>query len=639
MNHGTLFIAPDGGRRWVVECKPHLAIRLKRIFPRLGKLARETYSLSDTAEVARDLEWFIARHPLSMSEETLAYLTARAAEHRDKTTIVDALLSGREKLPPLELALPAREYQKPPAAIVLASGGLLVGDSMGLGKSAEAICMFCDERTLPALIVTMTSLPEQWRAEVQKFAPALRVAVLQHTTPYDLTKGCASGKHKFTEKAPGNPSRCKRCGAKPRETYKGHPSLPAPDVIITSYSKIHGWAETLAPVIQSVVWDEVAELRRATANGQPTQKYAAAKLLADAVSFRMGLSGTPVLNWGSEMFHVMEVCRPGALGTLEEFHEEWTSISHAGEQRSVKDPKAFGTYLRDEGLFLRRTREDVGRELPPVTNVLHEVSADLSALDVIGDRCAELARFIVGIDKVAPRGAEASPEMGPVDPTKKARGAHMAASDELSWKLRQATGIAKAPFCAEFIRMLADQVGKVLLFGWHREVYRLWMELLSERDGMPDLRPVMHTGSESAPAKQKARADFLDGESQVLIMSLRSAAGVEGLQTVCSDVVYGELDWSPGIHDQDTARLHRDGVARPVFAYYLWTDEGSDPIVMDTLGLKGAESGAIRDPHADIVEQLSGGGHQVKKLAQAYLEQREKRERKKVEKAMGAAAE
>jgi hypothetical protein len=641
MNHGTLFIAADGGKRYVIQAKPHVCIKLKRIFPRLGTLARDTYALADTPEVSRDLEWFDTRYPLEMDDATRAHLTARASEHREKTTIVDALLSGREKLPPLELALPARDYQKAPAAIVLASGGLLVADEMGLGKTVEAICMFCDERTLPALVVTMTSLPEQWRAEVQKFAPGLRVAVLQDTTPYDLTKGCARGRHKFTEREPGNPSRCKRCGAKPRETFKGHPPLPPPDVIITSYSKIHGWAETLAAVVQSVVWDEAQELRHRMGSSKDmgkvvTRKYAAAELIADHVSYRMALTGTPVYNWGGELFNVMHVTRPGALGTEEEFNEEWTHIAETGEGRSIKDPKAFGEYLRDEGLLLRRTRADVGRELPPLTNVLHEVSADLSAFDSVGDRCAELARFLLGVEKTPPRGAEGPPEMGPADPAKKARGAHMSAAEELSWKLRQATGIAKAPYVAEFVRLLAAQQGKVLLFGWHREVYRLWMELLGGHDDLPDLKPVLHTGSESPAAKIAARDAFVSGDSQVLIMSLRSAAGVEGLQSVCSDIVYGELDWSPGVHEQDSMRIQREGVPRPVFAYYLWADEGADPIMMDVLGLKGAEAHGIRDPGLDIVEQLKGGGHQVKKLALAYLEQREKRERKRIEKGMAA---
>src|ERR1700722_15328711 len=130
---GTLYIAPDGGRRFVVEARPHVCIKLKRIFPRLGSLARDTYSISATAESARDLEWFCSRYDLEMTDETRAHLTELANEHRAKTEIVDSLLAGRTKSPPLELALPAREYQKIPAAIVLASGGLLVCDAMGLG--------------------------------------------------------------------------------------------------------------------------------------------------------------------------------------------------------------------------------------------------------------------------------------------------------------------------------------------------------------------------------------------------------------------------------------------------------------------------------------------------------------------------
>ena len=39
----------------------------------------------------------------------------------------------------------------------------------------------------------------------------------------------------------------------------------------------------------------------------------------------------------------------------------------------------------------------------------------------------------------------------------------------------------------------------VLLGGWHREVYRIWNEALA------DLNPLMFTGSESQPAKARAK--------------------------------------------------------------------------------------------------------------------------------------
>jgi hypothetical protein len=46
--------------------------------------------------------------------------------------------------------------------------------------------------------------------------------------------------------------------------------------------------------------------------------------------------------------------------------------------------------------------------------------------------------------------------------------------------LRQATGIAKAPFVADFVRLLVESGEKVLLYGWHREVYSIWRDKLKD---------------------------------------------------------------------------------------------------------------------------------------------------------------
>src|SRR4028118_2226849 len=50
----------------------------------------------------------------------------------------------------------------------------------------------------------------------------------------------------------------------------------------------------------------------------------------------------------------------------------------------------------------------------------------------------------------------------------------MQASEEFSNKLRQATGIAKAPFVAEFARMLVEAGETVVLRGRHRAGYDGW---------------------------------------------------------------------------------------------------------------------------------------------------------------------
>jgi len=244
--------------------------------------------------------------------------------------------------------------------------------------------------------------------------------------------------------------------------------------------------------------------------------------------------------------------------------------------------------------MLRRTRKDVGRELPACQTIAHHVDCDAAALDKVSRSCAELAKLILAQGESH-------------------RGAKMLASEELSNQLRQATGIAKAPYVAEFVRLLVSSGESVVLYGWHRDVYSIWLDRLA------DLAPVMYTGSESAAAKDAARLAFVSGERKVIIISLRSGAGLDGLQQVCRTVVFGELDWSPGVHEQCIGRVSRDGQADPVAAYFLISEEGSDPIMAEVLGLKREQSEGIRDPQREVIERLQSTEGHIKRLAEEIL--------------------
>ena len=55
---------------------------------------------------------------------------------------------------------------------------------------------------------------------------------------------------------------------------------------------------------------------------------------------------------------------------------------------------------------------------------------------------------------------------------------------------------------------------------------------------------------------------FISGKTKVFVMSLRTGAGLDGLQEKCSTIVHEELDWSPGVHEQCRGRYFRDGRQR-----------------------------------------------------------------------------
>lgn len=101
-------------------------------------------------------------------------------------------------------------------------------------------------------------------------------------------------------------------------------------------------------------------------------------------------------------------------------------------------------------------------------------------------------------------------------------------------------------------------------------------------------------------------------------LHLRSGTGIDGLQYVCSTAVSGELDWSPGVHEQCIGRVHRDGQAEPVMAYFLLSDSGRDPIVSDVLGVKREQIEGVRSPGEHLVERLDVGESKLRSLAQQF---------------------
>lgn len=475
-------ITLDSGS-WRIKAEPHVMMKLKAIF---GKVARfdlgDGVMLSNTPENAYDLLWFLQHYPLDVPD--LQVLKDGAAAHRESVRRCEALLAGDYTPRIFTLAKPARDYQARAAEILLERKGLIIGDDLGLGKSMISIAAMTDPRALPALVVTLPNLPRQWERYVHEFAPDLTTHILKKAHPYEL----------------------------PRINGR------TPDVLICNYHKLAGWANVLSRYVRFVTFDENQELRRTE-----SLKYQAATKIAQACTFRCGLSATPVMNYGGEFWNVSEVICPGALGNRDEFLREWC-VDH-GAQHRLKDPRAFGSHLRESFIMLRRTRKEVGRELPPVIRICHTIDSDTRELHKIKDTAGELARII----------------LGNIASTREQR---FTAGGQFDMLVRQATGIAKAPFVADFVRMIVDSGEPVILAGWHRSVYDIWESRLK------DLHPVYYTGTESTAAKERSVEAFLSGRSKVMLMSLRAGVGLEGLQQVCSTVVFGELDWSPGIHDQ-----------------------------------------------------------------------------------------
>lgn len=558
---GTVTHTPNG---WRIRCEPFVRARLKRVFPRAPQEAADSIRLSASAENSRELQWFLLRYPMEVDRPDL--LEALADQHRRTEKQLADLLAGHVTPADVRLAEPARDYQVFSAEMLDIKSGLLLADDLGLGKTVSAICSMVRPGYLPALVVCPPHLMRQWKKMINRFAPALSVHVLKKGTPYDLAPKRRAAQAELIE-------------------------TTLPDVIVSSYHKLRGWAESLAGQVRFVVFDECQALR-----SPGTGIYAAADLVAQSAQKRLGLSATPIYNYGHEFHHVISVLVPDALGEYGEFIREWCTPEGNGKAR-LKDPKEFGAYLRREGLMLRRTRADVGRELPELTKVVHEIDADAKALETIKGNAVELAKVVLRHNE-------------------QFKGQKMQAAGEFDALMRQATGIAKAPYVVEFVKLLLESGEPVVLWGWHRAVYDMWLE------GLKDYLPAMFTGSESQTQKDEAIRRFTSGETRLLIMSLRSGAGVDGLQGFCHTGVFGEIDWAPGVHEQCGGRLHRDGQADPCTLYFLISEAGSDPIMAEVLGLKRDQLEGVRNPDMALTERVDTGENSLKRLARELLAKR-----------------
>jgi len=488
-----------GATGWLLaDLEPHVVIRLKQLFPSVPKASPPPYRLPSDPMTSADLDWFTSRYPLAASAADLAELKARRAAFDSNQAEMERILSA-DYQPPLLTGLregmAIRPYQAQAVEILSLSGGLLCGDEVGLGKTFTAAAACLTPGSLPAIVVCHPHLQQQWVKVIETFT-TLKAHAIRSTKPYPL---------------------------------------PPADVRVFRYSQLLGWADMFERIgVGLAVYDEVQELRTGTESG----KGSAALRLSRAALRNLGLSATPIYNYGREIFAIMAYLRPDALGDYESFMREWSPRGR------ITDPKALGSYLREKHAFVRRTKHDVGQDMPAVNKIVDTIDYDHDALASIEEMARALAiRATEG--RFTERGQ---------------------AARDLDLLVRQQTGVAKAKQVAAVARILVEGGEPIVLVGWHREVYDIW-------------------------------------------------------QARCSTMVFGELDWSPGVHHQCIGRLDREGQAAPVTALFLVVEEGSDPPLMEVLGIKASEASQITDPSLGV-QQAHSDSSALRRLVERYLDKR-----------------
>jgi SNF2 family DNA or RNA helicase len=317
--------------------------------------------------------------------------------------------------------------------------------------------------------------------------------------------------------------------------------------------------------IRTIVCDEVQNLRSKT-----TKKYDAVKKLAalPSIKYRIGLSGTPIYNRGSEIWPIVDILRPGLLGNFNEFCEYFCYVNEKGKAIVLKSKRESLRNQLQKHVMLRRRKTDVLKELKDKVRYKEVIDADtnyyFNELDRIWKKLEE-----------EQKDAESAFD--------KSSSYQRAIQSE-----RQAAGIAKLPHVINFVTNIMEIEESVVVFCHHRSIHNLLHQNLS------DFSPVSIIGGQSDKVRQEQIDKFQNGESKLMIAGLR--AGNVGINLHRARyVIFAELDWSPAIHRQAEDRLHRIGQKNTVFAYYLIGNGTLDNHVANVLVDKSYEIDSIMD--------------------------------------------
>ena len=399
-------------------------------------------------------------------------------------------------------------YQNAGIDYALEQDHTIIGDGMGLGKTAEAIGVNNVRGAEHNLVLCPANVRKNWKREI------LNWSTIPNPLIYPIYKG--------------------KDGVNPYANYT-----------IVSYELLQNEGIHKALYQQkfdSFIIDEGHYLK--TTDAKRTQAVFgggrgiyAKQALFERASNVLELTGTLLPNRPRECWTAVK-------------HLSWQAVDYCTQEDFFNryNPRGQldnGHWLEAKGrlpelqarlrcnLMVRRLKEDVLKDLPDKRYELTYIEPDGAISEVL--RQERLLNF--SVDDLRNPFAEIWGQIS---------------------TLRLMMGLAALPRMVEHIRYLLDivEVPKIVVFSWHREVMDRLFAALDPMYGVVEVRGGMSSG-----AKEGAIEAFKTNPDKRIFHGQLIAAGVgiDGLQNVCSHCVITEPDWVPGNNEQAADRLHRIG--------------------------------------------------------------------------------
>ena len=416
-------------------------------------------------------------------------------------------------------------YQRAGIAYASQSRRCFIADDMGLGKTIQAIGTLeythTDIASYPAVVVCPPKLVLNWAKEYEKWMPHRKVA-------------CVTDRKSFPEGF---------------------------DVVVVGWSNITFWADRLTKM-RSYVFDESHSAKNPSS--QRTKSAVKITKSASKDAIILMLTGTPITNRPAEYAPQLQI-----LGKLDKFgglYGYYRSYCAAFKDRfghwhldGASNLDELNDRLRGEGLYVRRTKEQVLTELPPVLHDRVVVEGSPVAMREYRKAEADIVAYIVE------RAKQLAIELGVPVGSAIVRAKIAAESNEHLVRisvLRRLAAKAKMEAVVDYVESHIVEGQKVIIAAHHREI----VDELSARYGGLRIQ-----GGQSVADVEVAKSRFQTescSDAPVIVLSIQAAKEGHTL-TASQSVVFVELPWTWADVEQTYSRCHRIGQLGSVTSTYL----------------------------------------------------------------------
>jgi len=419
---------------------------------------------------------------------------------------------------------------------------VLIADEMGLGKTFSALAAVKKNKLYPCLILCPKSLKINWKREIRR---------IDHYASIELLDGT---KQKGVIKEPAQ--------------INGR--------LAKNYTILHYDSKKLIAILpeaRSIILDEIHYLKGyKSQRTQVTQKYIREKSMASHV---IGLSGTPILNRGDEIFTVTNVLHSNvdSSGNIPESQQygsggllSWNEFYGSGDDKftytkywqermigfGIKPEKIveLNKLLKDRGIMIRHT------------------------VDLLKDLLPEISKNPVVLPKPSGYQREINQYGGMIKIAQLTLIRKWLAEQKVEDTVEHVVNIVNS-----------SDDDKVIVFGNYIDATtRIGREIGERLSTKKFSHPKIAITSKTDSKDRQPIIDKFQSDPNVRVLVMTVRTGNVGLNlTEANHVIFNDYSYSPSDMMQAEARIYRLGQTKTTFIHYMSSQDTVDEDVLDVL--------------------------------------------------------